>query len=47
MRLSIMDKLQREETAWRANTELITAISHDVRTPPSPPSWATWTFWGE
>ena len=33
MRLSIMDKLQREETAWRANTELITAISHDVRTP--------------
>lgn len=33
MRLSIMDKLQREEIAWRANTELITAISHDVRTP--------------
>ena len=33
MRLSIMDKLQREELAWRANTELITAISHDVRTP--------------
>ena len=33
MRLSILDKLQREETAWRANAELITAISHDVRTP--------------
>ena len=33
MRLSIIDKLQREERAWRANTELITAISHDVRTP--------------
>lgn len=33
MRLSIIDKLQREETAWRANAELITAISHDVRTP--------------
>lgn len=33
MRLSIIDKLQREEAAWRANTQLITAISHDVRTP--------------
>lgn len=33
MRLSIIDKLQREEEAWRANTQLITAISHDVRTP--------------
>ena len=33
MRLSIIDKLQREEEAWKANTQLITAISHDVRTP--------------
>lgn len=33
MRLSIIDKLQREEQAWRANSQLITAISHDVRTP--------------
>lgn len=33
MRLSILDKLHREEAAWQANTELITAISHDVRTP--------------
>lgn len=33
MRLSIIDKLQREEQAWQANTQLITAISHDVRTP--------------
>jgi signal transduction histidine kinase len=33
MRLSIIDKLQREEDAWRANSQLITAISHDVRTP--------------
>ena len=33
MRLSILDKLRREEDAWKANTDLITAISHDVRTP--------------
>lgn len=33
MRLSIIDKLHREEAAWQANTQLITAISHDVRTP--------------
>lgn len=33
MRLSIIDKLQREEEAWQANTCLITAMSHDVRTP--------------
>ena len=33
MRLSIIDKLQREEDAWKANSQLITAISHDVRTP--------------
>lgn len=33
MRLSIIEKLQREEEAWKANSQLITAISHDVRTP--------------
>ena len=33
MRLSIIDKLRREEAAWQANSQLITAISHDVRTP--------------
>ena len=33
MRLSIIEQLQREETAWQANSDLITAISHDVRTP--------------
>lgn len=33
MRLSIIEKLQREEAAWQANSQLITAISHDVRTP--------------
>lgn len=33
MRLSIIEKLQREEAAWQANSNLITAISHDVRTP--------------
>ena len=33
MRLSILDKLRREEAAWQANSDLITAISHDVRTP--------------
>ena len=33
MRLSIIDKLQREEEALKANSQLITAISHDVRTP--------------
>ncbi len=33
MRLSIIDKLQREEEAWSSNSQLITAISHDVRTP--------------
>ena len=32
-RLSIIDKLQREEAALQANSQLITAISHDVRTP--------------
>lgn len=33
MRLSILDKLRREEAAWQANSDLITAISHDIRTP--------------
>lgn len=33
MRSSIIEQLQREETAWTANSQLITAISHDVRTP--------------
>lgn len=33
MRLSIIDQLRREEDAWQANAHLITAISHDVRTP--------------
>ena len=33
MRLSIIDKLRREKEAWSANSQLITAISHDVRTP--------------
>lgn len=33
MRLSIIEKLQREEAAWQSNSQLITAISHDVRTP--------------
>lgn len=33
MRLAIMEQLRREERAWQANGELITAISHDLRTP--------------
>ncbi len=33
MRLSIIEKLDREKAAFQANTQLITAISHDVRTP--------------
>ncbi len=33
MRLSIIQQLQEEEKAWQANRDLITAISHDVRTP--------------
>lgn len=33
MRLSMIDKLHREQQAWQANTQLLTAISHDVRTP--------------
>lgn len=33
MRLSIIDQLRQEEKAWQANSQLITAISHDIRTP--------------
>lgn len=33
MRNSILEKLQNEKAAWDANTELITSMSHDIRTP--------------
>ncbi|MGN0658538.1 MAG: histidine kinase dimerization/phospho-acceptor domain-containing protein [Emergencia sp.] len=33
MRTSIIRKHQHEKEAWEANTQLITAMSHDVRTP--------------
>lgn len=33
MRGSVIDRMRREQRAWEANTELITAISHDIRTP--------------
>lgn len=33
MRDSILEKLQNEKAAWDANTQLITAMSHDIRTP--------------
>ncbi|MDO4482346.1 MAG: HAMP domain-containing sensor histidine kinase [Bacillota bacterium] len=33
MRTSIIRKHQSEKEAWNANTELITAMSHDIRTP--------------
>lgn len=33
MRTSILEKLQNEKQAWDANTQLITAMSHDIRTP--------------
>lgn len=33
MRDSILEKLQNEKKAWDANTQLITAMSHDIRTP--------------
>lgn len=33
MRLSIIDRLKGEQEAWQANKDLITAISHDIRTP--------------
>lgn len=33
MRRSIIQRMQNEQAAWAANSSLITAISHDVRTP--------------
>lgn len=33
MRNAIVEKLQSEKIAWDANTQLITAMSHDIRTP--------------
>lgn len=33
MRRSVIERMGNERRAWQANTELITAISHDIRTP--------------
>jgi signal transduction histidine kinase len=33
MRNSVVDNMSKERQAWEANTELITAMSHDIRTP--------------
>ena len=33
MRNSIVDTMTKEQQAWKANAELITAMSHDIRTP--------------
>ena len=33
MRRSVIEKMGNERRAWQANSELITAISHDIRTP--------------
>lgn len=33
MRNSVVDNMTKERQAWEANTELITAMSHDIRTP--------------
>ena len=33
MRCSVIEKMGNERRAWQANSELITAISHDIRTP--------------
>ncbi len=33
MRISIIEKQRNEKEAWEANTQLITAMSHDIRTP--------------
>ncbi len=33
MRRSVMQRMGNESRAWEANAELITAISHDIRTP--------------
>lgn len=33
MRCSVIERMGNEQKAWQANSELITAISHDIRTP--------------
>jgi signal transduction histidine kinase len=33
MRCSVIERMGNEKKAWQANSELITAISHDIRTP--------------
>ena len=33
MRCSVIEKMSNEREAWQANSDLITAISHDIRTP--------------
>ena len=33
MRCAVIEKMGNERRAWQANSELITAISHDIRTP--------------
>ena len=33
MRRSVIERMSNERRAWEANSELITAISHDIRTP--------------
>ncbi len=33
MRRSVIERMGNEKRAWQANSELITAISHDIRTP--------------
>ena len=33
MRCSVIERMGNERRAWQANSELITAISHDIRTP--------------
>lgn len=33
MRRSILERAESEKTAWQANSNLITALSHDIRTP--------------
>lgn len=33
MRDSILEKMEQEQKAWQANTDLITTMSHDIRTP--------------
>lgn len=33
MRRSVIEQLEKEQIAWRANSDLITSMSHDIRTP--------------